>query len=210
MKMKTQFSMQTIRKYLRELSIVVAGIAITFGINNLINNKNSKKDLKQYLNIIQVELKMNIEEIDNEINILDNSISYTRYLQSHNKELLNSDTIQKYRYTISQIRDYKPKYNAFEMFKSSGSMRLITNKELLLSIWEAYDEIDNIHSDLQAYYQYKKDKFEQEVELKESDKLTSILLYNFFISGYDIDLQKRNRANLEELKETVVKIVNFK
>ena len=204
--MKTKFSTQKIRKYLRELSVVVVGIAITIGINNCINNRNSRKDLKQYLNTIQLELKTNIEEIDNEINILDNSVSYTNYLRSQNKESLNSDTIEKYMFTITQIRDYKPKYNAFEMFKSSGSMRLVTNKELLLSIWEAYNEIDMIQGDFQAYYQNKKGKLEQEIELKESEKSTPILLYNFFINGYDLDLQRRSKANLEELKETVKKI----
>ena len=122
--MKTKLSMQTIGKYLRELSVVVVGIAITFGISNWISNRNSEKDLEQYMNTIKLELKMNIEAFEEEINVLDESVNYTRYLQSHDRESLNSDTIQEYEHTISQIRDYRPKYNAFEMFKSSGSMRL--------------------------------------------------------------------------------------
>lgn len=204
--MKVKLSMQAIGKYLRELSIVVAGIAITFGISNWINDRNSKKDLEQYLNTIKLELKTNIEIYEEEINILDKQISYTRYLQSHNKESLNSDTIQKYGFPISQIRDSKPLYNAFEMFKSSGSMRSIKNKELLLSIWEAYSEIEFIYTDFQAYYQYKKDKLSQDFELKLSGKQTQVLLYNFFISGADLNLQNRSKANLQGLKETVAKI----
>ena len=71
--MKTNLSMQTIGKYLRELSVVVVGIAITFGISNWISNRNSKKDLEEYLNAIRLELNINVEEIDNEINMLDES-----------------------------------------------------------------------------------------------------------------------------------------
>ena len=204
--MKTKLSMQTIGKYLRELSVVVVGIAITFGISNWISNRNSGKDLEQYMNTIKLELKMNIEAFEEEINVLDESVNYTRYLQSHDRESLNSDTIQEYEHTISQIRDCRPKYNAFEMFKSSGSMRLINNKELLLSIWEAYSEIEDMRSDFQAYYQYKKDKFEQEYELTRGGKSTPVLLYNFFTTGADLHLQKRSKANLQELKETVAKI----
>ena len=149
---------------------------------------------------------MNIEGIDNEINILDKSVSYTRYLQSHDKESLNSDTIQEYEHTISQIRVYSPKYNAFEMFKSSGSMRLVTDKKLLLSIWKAYSEIEFIHIDIQDYYDYKKGILNQEYELKQIGKPTPMLLYNFFINGADLNLQKRSKANLQQLKETVEKI----
>ena len=92
------------------------------------------------------------------------------------------------------------------MFKSSGSMRLVTDKELLLSIWEAYSEIEDMRADFQAYYQYKKDKFEQEYELTRGGKSTPVLLYNFFTSGADLNLQKRSKANLQELKETVATI----
>ena len=198
--------MQTIGKYLRELSVVVVGIAITFGISNWISNRNSRKDFDEYLNAIRLELNMNIEEIDNEINVLDESVNYTRYLRSHNKDSLNPDTIKKYEFTTNQIRVYRPKYNAFEMFKSSGSMRLITDKELLLSIWEAYSEIEFIHIDIQDYYDYKKDILYREYELKQIGKPAPVPLYNFFINEADFYLQKRSKANLKELKETIEKI----
>ena len=136
--------MQTIGKYLRELSVVVVGIAITFGINNWINYKNSEKDLEQYLNTVKLEIKTNIEEFDNEINSIYESTNYTRYLLSHNKEALNPDTIQSYRFSIFQISLFKYRHNAFEMFKSTGSMRLINDKQVLLSIWDAYDIMDEI------------------------------------------------------------------
>jgi len=196
--------MGKIGEYLREISVVVIGVAITLSISVWINHANSKKDLEQYLNTIKLELKTNIEQIENEINDLDKSVSYTRYLLSHNKESLDSDTIQKYEFAIKQIRVCKFKYNAFEMFKSSGSMRLINNKELMLSIWDAYSDIDFFQTEFQSYYQYKTDKLESELQL--SGKTKTILMYDFFITGYPINLQDRCKTNLKYLKETVAKI----
>ena len=45
---KSKEKILPIIKYLRELSIVVAGIAITVGIGLWVNNNNYKEDQKQY------------------------------------------------------------------------------------------------------------------------------------------------------------------
>jgi len=194
------------KKYLRELSVVVVGIAITFGISSWISYRNNKKDFNLYLNTIMLELKTNVEQIEYEINVLDESVSYTLYLSSHSKESLNSDTIQKYEHAINRHRNVKFKRNAFEMFKSSGNMSLLSNKELLLSIWEAYDQIEDFQSEFQTYYQYKKDKFTQEYELQMREKKTAILMYDFFITEYPVNLQQRCKRNLKTLKEIVSKL----
>ncbi len=47
--MSKKKSMNPIVKFLRELLVVVTGIAITLGTGVWINNNNNKKDLKQYL-----------------------------------------------------------------------------------------------------------------------------------------------------------------
>lgn len=72
--------MQSVGKYLRELSIIVIGIAITLGISNWISHRNSKKEHEQYLNSIKLELRTNIGMIENEIELLNESIDYTHYL----------------------------------------------------------------------------------------------------------------------------------
>lgn len=202
--MKNKNSVKSMTKYLRELSIVVVGIAITLGINSWINHRNSKKEHEQYLNSIKLELRTNIEIIENEIDLLDGSVNYSRYLLSKNKESLGQDTIQKYQYAITQQRNPKLKYNAFEMFKSSGNMRLISNKDLQLSIWEVYDQIDEFQDEFRAYYQHKGDKLNQEVLSKLGEE--SLTMYDFFITGYPIGLQKRCKEALKSLKEEVDKL----
>lgn len=153
-----------------------------------------------------MELRTNVEIIENEIDLLDRSVNYSRYLLSKNKESLDQDTVQKYQYTITQQRDPKLKYNAFEMFKSSGNMRLISNKDLQLSIWEVYDQIDEFQDEFRAYYQHKGDKLNQEALSKLDEKNSSLTMYDFFITGYSISLQKRCKEALKSLKEEVDKL----
>lgn len=202
--MKNKNSIQTIGKYLRELSIVVVGIAITLGLNGWINHRNSKKEHAQYLNTLKLELRTNVEIIENEIDLLDESANYSQYLLSHNRESLSPDTIQKYQYAITQNRDAKLKYNAFEMFKSSGNMRLISDKDLQLSIWEVYDLIDGFKDEFRAYYQSKQEMLSQEVLSKAGEN--SFTMYDFFVTGYPISLQKRCEEALKSLKEAVSRL----
>lgn len=199
--MKTKKSIKSFSRYLREISIVVIGIAITLGLNGWFTHTNSKKEHKQYLNTLKLELMANVEIIENEIDLLDASANYSRYLLSHDRESVDPDTIKKYQYAITQLREAKLKYNAFEMFKSSGSMRLISNKDLLLTIWDVYDQIDDFRDEFQAYYTHKGDKLNQEAQSNPSENI--VTMYDFFATGYPINLQKRGKSKLLELKEDV-------
>lgn len=201
--MKTKNSKQSVIIYLRELSVVVIGIAITLGISSWINHRNSKKEHEQYLNTLKLELRTNVEIIENEIDLLDKSVNYSQYLLSKDGESLDPDTIQKYQYAITQLRDPKLKYNAFEMFKSSGNMRLISNKDLQLSIWDVYDKIDDFRDEFRAYYRHKEDLHNQEVLSKLGEKNISLTMYDFFATGYPVNLQKRCKEALKSLKEEV-------
>lgn len=117
---------------------------------------------------------------------------------------MSPDTIRKYQYAITQLRDPKFKYNAFEMFKSSGNMRLISNKDLQLSLWEVYDQIDDFRDEFSTYYRHKEEKLDQEVLSKTGED--SYAMYDFFITGYPVSLQKRCKTALNSLKEEVAEL----
>jgi hypothetical protein len=144
--MKTKLSMQKIGKYLRDLSIVVAGIAVTLFVNDRIMKRNEKKDLKLYLTAIKLELEKNIKYLDDLIKDNQISVDYADYLKSHDKKTIKRDTLDVFRVQggFYSIRSFPFGMNAFEMFKSSGMMRLVNDKELLLSIWGAYGTINSI------------------------------------------------------------------
>ena len=60
---KSKKSIQSIVKYLRELSVVIAGIGFTVGIGLWVNNSNNKKDLERYLFAIEFELEENVKKL---------------------------------------------------------------------------------------------------------------------------------------------------
>ena len=140
--MKTNFSMKSIIKWLRELSVVVAGIVLTFGIGFCVSTKNSNKDMKQYLAAIKMELEQNADEFDFHAKMFNKSVRYANYLRDNNYTSLNQDSLNYYALTITGDGDgdeYGYGYmlvdspissmtNAFEMFKSSGSMRQMKDK----------------------------------------------------------------------------------
>jgi hypothetical protein len=144
MKDNEKISIKTIVKYLRDFSIVVAGIAVTLYVNDRITNQGEKRDMVLYLNAIKMEMEENIKIIDEAIEFVQPSVRYSNYLQTHNVESLNKDTIKSYLPVYYSSRSFTFKTNAFEMFKSSGVMRLMEEKELLINIWDIYAELTDL------------------------------------------------------------------
>ena len=134
---KSKKTIRPIVKYFRELSIVVVGVAITVSIGLWVNNSNNRKDQKQYLDAIKLELKENAKQFDYITQWLQKSLGYARYISSTDKNSLNKDTLYYYSqtdddgcgysYTISMTAFTTT--NAFEMYKFSGAMRQMKSKE---------------------------------------------------------------------------------
>ena len=85
---KVKTSMNPIVRFLRELFVVVAGIAITLGTGLWVNSNNNKKDLKQYLTAVKTELEANAKMLDDYAKWLQKSRNYAKYLNSHDKKTL--------------------------------------------------------------------------------------------------------------------------
>jgi hypothetical protein len=62
-KIKTKTLIIKIGKYLRKLSIVVVGIAITLYVNNYLTTRTKKKDMALYLNAVKMELKTDLKNL---------------------------------------------------------------------------------------------------------------------------------------------------
>ncbi|MDR2145791.1 MAG: hypothetical protein LBE91_04955 [Tannerella sp.] len=208
-KTETKISFQTVGKYLRELSVVVIGVIITFAISFWVYNKNNEKDLKLYLNALKLELEDNIKIIDAETEYLENCERYSRYLLSHDKKSLNADSIQKMwkKFDVLNIKDVIVQTSAFDMFKLSGTMRLVDDKELLQSVWKAYSNLELLKIHLDNYYQLKMDEAKKERQMGLEGKPVVIPLYNFFIT-YTNDIKPSNGCIMlsKALKETVARL----
>ena len=206
-----QISMTKIGKYLRELSVVVAGIFITVGIGLWVNSINVKKDQKQYLDAIILELKENAENFDNYAKLLQKSVRYSNYLNSNDEKSYNLDSIQFYAFSGSDgigWGNWTPvilySENAFEMFKSSGDMRHVSDKDLLLSVWHVYYYMKQTQHIIDDMLQYKK-----EVSMNES-RNEVVRVKRFYINDVPQYMKDNCEATAEFIRETVSELEKSK
>jgi hypothetical protein len=207
--------MKTIVRYIRDLSIVVAGIAVTLYASDRVTGRSEKRDMKLYLNAIKMEMEENIKVIDEATEYSLPSIKYSEYLMTHDKESLNEDTIRSYAAAIFSSKTFTFKTNAFEMFKSSGSMRLMNDKELLLSIWDVYVELADLKQFFDWYDQRKTDDMLKEASMivvkngKPELKTSDAPMYNFYIMGIPMNVPiecKRAMTKSTDLVEKLEKV----
>jgi len=93
---KAKISFEKIGKYLREISVVVIGVAITLSVSYWITSKTEKRDMALYMNTIKLELTENKKTLDEIEQHLQKSLNYTVYLLSLNQKLPHADTIRFY------------------------------------------------------------------------------------------------------------------
>ena len=208
MKNKSKKSIKKIGNFLREVAVVVLGVAITLSASVWISNRNEQRDLSLYLNAIKMELEENISIINESIEYLQPDAKYSAYLRTHDKKSLNADSISYYASSCCYIiNSFKFKTNAFEAFKSSGTIRLLDDKELLLTIWDVYTELDSQNEILKWYTDLKWGYIEKEVIFAEngalsSEKLTNgAPMYHFYIIGLSRDVLKDSKNILNNTKK---------
>lgn len=214
MNKKQKFSMKTTMRYLRDLSIVVAGIAVTLYVNDKVTNQGEKRDLKLYLNAIKMELEENIKIIDDAIEVLQPSLRYAEYLVSHPKDSLNKDTIVSRFFSDNAILTTQTctfKTNAFDMFKSSGVMRLVNDKDLLLSLWDMYDYFNVTKEIVDWNFKTKWEDVKKElstVEIGKDNDSDKPPLYSYHIIGVPGSLLNTYEEVLRKTKEMVLMLEN--
>ena len=207
MNVKQKFTLNKIGKYLREISVVVIGVAITLSASYWISNKSEKRDMTLYLKAIRLELEENIETLERAIEDLKPSIKYSNYLQSLDKKSLNSDSINNYKDAFA-ANMYSFQTNAFEMFKNSGIMRFIDDKEFLQSLWNMNEEIIGIRTISDWYFQEKWSALKQEIPSSIEDQKQKIApMYYFHLAMPDLMLRHYEKT-LKSSKEMVLKLGN--
>jgi hypothetical protein len=158
-------------KYLREISVVVIGVAITLSVSYWIVVQNEKRDMALHLRAIKMELQENAGDIGKLVETLKPACRYTAYLRSHDKKSLDKDSLNSYSsLCYAAPQNFTFKTNAFEMFKTSGTMRLMDDKDLLMEIWNAYDGILNLKEAVDIHNKLKWDFMEKEISLVDVDK----------------------------------------
>jgi hypothetical protein len=210
---KSKNSMKKIGKYSREVSVVVIGVAITLSATLWVSKKNETTDMALYLKAIKIEMEDNITTIEESIEYLRLDVEYEKYLKTHDKKLRNEDTLAYYAASCCyRLEKFTFKTNAFEMFKNSGVMRLMDDKELLLSIWNVYDSAVSLNESLKWYFDSKwgyieKDFLFIEDGMMDMSKLpNNAPMYNFYHTALSSAILEGCENTLKNTKETVSKL----
>jgi len=220
---KIKISAAPILKFLRELSVIVTGIIITVGIGFWVNNNNNKNDMKQYLDTVITELEKNADLFDRYALWLNKSVRYSNYIRSNDKNALNKDSLTFYTLSTSIIYDVNSSdygcgslnpvsgvsiftTDAFEMLKSSGAMRQVKDKELLLAICEAYTIVEDTKYNIEMNFQEKKNEWSREVHLLAEGKPVAVPM-ELFYSYYGVESLKWGcTAASERIRDTLTKL----
>ena len=196
-------------KYLRELSVVVIGIAITFTISDWISNRNENKDLERYLHAVKIELENNLEILVGEIKFYQKEKNFSLYLRKRamGGESLEPDSLMYYSDQLTIVRADTYKTSAFEMLKSSGAMRLIKDETFYLSIMDCYTSLESALANRDLYVDKKVETvfdviFSGQLDNGLSiDSFKSSNLYKFLLFHTGVEPSLSNCA--EQIKKTL-------
>jgi len=201
-------------KYLREISVVVIGVAITLFASYWIGINNEKRDMALHLRAIKMELEANAGDISGLIESLQPECRYAAYLRSHDKKSLDKDTLDSYfPLCYSAPIRYTFKTNAFEIFKSSGTMRLMNDKELLSEIWNVYDGLNLLKEVIDEHSTLKWNFLEKEISLVDWDKdgkieRNIIPMYDFYKkTKFSNSLLNTSERTLKDMHKLYLKLM---
>ena len=211
--------MKKIGKYIRELSIVVIGVAITLSASYWISEKSEKKNMKLYLNTIKMELELNAENFDFYAVWLQKSVSYAEYLKSNDKKNLNQDSLSYYSVSNNEgcgymnINSRTTQFfttNAFEVFKASGFMSQLTDKELLISIMKAYTYLAYAKQNIDRCFLIKEQEAMKELELIENGIPVDVPMRTYYSTDLPHSLVRTCEDASYIIKETLSKLEEVK
>ena len=185
-------------KYLREVSVVIIGVAVTFIGSDWISTRKAKNDLDRYLNAVKIELEDNLEIFREKADYYERLGEFAHYLASDLPQNLSRDTIALLHDAtgnfplMTHIFTLNYKSSAFEMLKTSGTMHLISDNYLFQSIMDAYAELQQVKNESDSYMSRKTDIIYETImdsSFGELDILSPEYrrFFNFFAVYIDLD-----------------------
>lgn len=195
--------------YLRELSIVIIGVAVTFFISDIISTAKEKKDLTLQLNAIYIELEDNLENVNQLIKLYNNHNRLGGLLRQTitEPEQVNKDSLRKYEISAGHMDLFSYHKAAYEMFVNNGGMKLLPDRELLLEIAGIYAMLEAAERENSLYNALKIHEIQQLYKL-DSKRFVSLInitdpeysgLFNFYVGVGTGFKSKEAKERIESL-----------
>lgn len=143
--------------YVRQISVVVIGILITFAGSNLITNCSEKRDIQSTMLLIKEELKRNKQQFEYIVSEFskDERLSTLLVENNMNCRAISEDSLKQFNRIMGHIRSYSYTRNALDILKNSMLMQKISDKEFLLSLSEIYETLEGFKLSMNGYYDMK-------------------------------------------------------
>lgn len=156
---KRPFSTWTWREYMLQLSVVIAGIMVTFIASDLIGRWSKAREVKVVMQMVAEELKINRTEL----NAICRKLRYDQQgmfmFQQYGMEVdkVPTDSLEKYMFIIGSVQGFVQQTDALEVLKTSGVIPSINDKHLLLKVLGCYRTMDGFRVNVDFYNQRKMD-----------------------------------------------------
>jgi len=198
--------------FISNILAVILGIIITFSIQEVINRKNEKENVKAALELVKEELTSCCNDLDDYTEWIELRAKGARYILE-NKDTLTKcpkDSIQKYGMPLIEELMITLPDDALELLKTSSLFQSINDNKLAMKIIGAYDRchiavqlLDRNESENKARLQSYIDTYKREI-LKDN----GILRYSKIVNtpeGYHF-LQQLSGQNANSFRNNIKEI----
>lgn len=145
--------------YIRQFSIVVAGIVVTFTGSDIISNHAKQQEVKAVMELVQSELQHNREQLSEVKYKLDSERKMASMLVYNDFDYskIPRDTLSAYQSLFTRLGSFRYTKDALEILKNSSLMQQVSDKSFLLSVIQSYEALREIEEDVDGYYALKKE-----------------------------------------------------
>jgi hypothetical protein len=137
--LKKLFPRQKILTFLFEVLVIFSGITLSFVFDKWKQNRDNEEKQTFYLQSIQEDLADDIKELENDITVYEKSVKalvfYTRYNAEKNA---HPDSLVYYYEYLYRSGNVFINTAGFDALKSTGSMTIITDRDILKQIIKVY------------------------------------------------------------------------
>lgn len=146
-----------IKDYIRQLSIVIAGIVITFVASDAVSEHSKQQEVKKITDMVREELDDNLKSL----HFLKTRLQLEQrlftlifnHLQDFSK--LPADTLKKYTSLPGNDYTYLFKTQSLDVLKNSGIIPHIRNKDFLHTLFSCYVSLETSQHWINNYYKSK-------------------------------------------------------
>ncbi len=185
-----------IRDYLLQLSVVVIGILITFQGSAWIERTSQRRALTNTMSMVREELADNLAGLDYIKSTLESDFEAAANLLRHSyrPDEVPDQILADYFPVMLQTRNFRLPSNSFEVLKNSNQTQAIKNKELLRNLFDRYEDIGFVMSNVDTYYRKKGAGMEDLLTRTDSEMYEEGFRGNFkpYFTEYTKNVSTRN------------------